>query len=430
MAPGHAQRDLPGYVLVVLSVAVYVPAALVLLVGAGPLAAAVVYAAVTIVDEGSLTYRETFAGLRRCWWSRARGRRPGSDRRQRVRAPVLLGLRPLAWPLAVLVLYLAGAFGLYQLLLWPLAVQDPERPLREALRDAGVALVRRPVATTGLAVALLLVNLLGSPWACSRSDDHDRVLGARGRALRAAPERGGRGEAMAGVTYENVWKRFDGTVAVKTSLAIDDGEFMVLVGPSGCGKSTALRMLAGLERCYRGPDHDRRAGRQQRRAGARDVAMVFQSYALYPHMTVYDNLAFALRNQRVPRAQIDERQAGGRDPADVGAAEAEAEAALGWAAAARRARARDRARAGGLPDGRAALEPGREAARRDARRSSSCRNVSARPIYVTHDQVEAMTMGDRIAVMRRACCSRSGRRRSSTPTRATSSSPASSARRR
>lgn len=152
-----------GYVLVVLSVAVYVPAALVLLVGAGPLAAAVVYAAVTIVDEGSLTYRETFAGLRRCW-------RRGLVLGAAVLAAVVVsgfalqfyaGSGPLAWPLAVLVLYLAGACGLYQLLLWPLAVQDTERPLRDALRDAGVALLRRPVATTGLGVALLFVNLLG-----------------------------------------------------------------------------------------------------------------------------------------------------------------------------------------------------------------------------------------------------------------------------
>ena len=90
-------------------------------------------------------------------------------------------------------------------------------------------------------------------------------------------------------------------------LEITDGEFMVLVGPSGCGKSTALRMLAGLERMTDGriligdrvvnnvaPQH-------------RDIAMVFQSYALYPHMTVYDNLAFGLRNQKVPKKEIDTR---------------------------------------------------------------------------------------------------------------------------
>ena len=75
---------------------------------------------------------------------------------------------------------------------------------------------------------------------------------------------------MAGVTYEHVWKRFDGTVAVgDLTLEVEDGEFMVLVGPSGCGKSTALRMLAGLEDVTRGPDHDRRPRREQRRARRR-----------------------------------------------------------------------------------------------------------------------------------------------------------------
>src|SRR5687767_6618930 len=113
---------------------------------------------------------------------------------------------------------------------------------------------------------------------------------------------------MASVTYENVSKIFDGTAAVRDfSLDIADGEFIVLVGPSGCGKSTALRMLAGLE--------DVTAGRiligdrvvNNISPASRDVAMVFQSYALYPHMTVYDNLAFGLRNFKVPKAEIDER---------------------------------------------------------------------------------------------------------------------------
>ena len=107
---------------------------------------------------------------------------------------------------------------------------------------------------------------------------------------------------MATVTYENVSKNFDGTVAVsELSLEVGDGEFIVLVGPSGCGKSTALRMLAGLERISEGRIliDDRVVNNV--RPSARDVAMVFQSYALYPHMTVYDNLAFALRN-RVSRS--------------------------------------------------------------------------------------------------------------------------------
>src|SRR3712207_6265202 len=113
---------------------------------------------------------------------------------------------------------------------------------------------------------------------------------------------------MASVTYENVWKRFDGTVAVREfSLEIGDGEFMVLVGPSGCGKSTALRMLAGLERASEGRIRIGDRVVNNVAPGDRDVAMVFQSYALYPHMSVYDNLAFGLRNARMPRREIEER---------------------------------------------------------------------------------------------------------------------------
>src|SRR5215210_1059263 len=113
---------------------------------------------------------------------------------------------------------------------------------------------------------------------------------------------------MAMVSYEDVWKTFDGTVAVRDfSLQIGDGEFIVLVGPSGCGKSTALRMLAGLERVSDGRIliGDRVVNNVAPQS--RDVAMVFQSYALYPHMTVYDNLAFGLRNQNVPKPEIDKR---------------------------------------------------------------------------------------------------------------------------
>ena len=99
-------------------------------------------------------------------------------------------------------------------------------------------------------------------------------------------------------------KRFDGTIAVDDlSLEIADGEFLVLVGPSGCGKSTALRMLAGLEDVTSGRIliGDRVVNNVA--PGARDIAMVFQSYALYPHMTVYDNLAFGLRNRKVPKTR-------------------------------------------------------------------------------------------------------------------------------
>ena len=119
---------------------------------------------------------------------------------------------------------------------------------------------------------------------------------------------------MASITFDHVTKRFDDTIAVDDlSIDVGDGEFLVLVGPSGCGKTTALRMLAGLEEITSGRIliGDRVVNNVA--PGSRDVAMVFQSYALYPHMTVYDNLAFGLRNYKVPKAEIAAaRAAGGR----------------------------------------------------------------------------------------------------------------------
>src|SRR5918995_2854769 len=123
---------------------------------------------------------------------------------------------------------------------------------------------------------------------------------------------------MASVTYDNVSKVFDGTVAVRDfSLDIPDGEFIVLVGPSGCGKSTALRMLAGLERTSDGRILIGERVVNNVAPAARDVAMVFQSYALYPHMTVFDNLAFGLRNQKLPRPEIDQRVRGAAEILDL-----------------------------------------------------------------------------------------------------------------
>src|SRR4026207_2348542 len=113
---------------------------------------------------------------------------------------------------------------------------------------------------------------------------------------------------MSTVTFENVTKKYGDVIAVDDlNLAINDGEFMVLVGPSGCGKTTSLRMIAGLEEITGGalkigdrvvndvPPKDR------------DIAMVFQSYALYPHMTVRDNMAFGLKLRKVPKADIEKR---------------------------------------------------------------------------------------------------------------------------
>ena len=114
---------------------------------------------------------------------------------------------------------------------------------------------------------------------------------------------------MASVTFDHVTKTYGGgTRAVDDlQLEIADGEFLVLVGPSGCGKSTALRMVAGLEQISDGRIliGDRVVNNVS--PMNRDIAMVFQSYALYPHMTVYDNLAFGLRNKHTPKAEIDRR---------------------------------------------------------------------------------------------------------------------------
>jgi ABC-type sugar transport system ATPase subunit len=208
---------------------------------------------------------------------------------------------------------------------------------------------------------------------------------------------------MASVTYDNVTKVFDGTAAVKDfSLGITDGEFVVLVGPSGCGKSTALRMLAGLEDVTDGAILIGERVVNNLAPAARDVAMVFQSYALYPHMTVYDNLAFGLRNQGVPKKEIDQRVRRAaeilqmtellkRKPKQLSGGQRQ-RVALG--------RAIVREPAAFLMD-----EPlsNLDAKLRVETRAEILRlqeRLGTTTIYVTHDQVEAMTMGDRIAVMR------------------------------
>jgi multiple sugar transport system ATP-binding protein len=207
---------------------------------------------------------------------------------------------------------------------------------------------------------------------------------------------------MAPITFEHVTKRFDDSVAVNDlSIAVADGEFLVLVGPSGCGKTTALRMLAGLEEISDGRIliGDRVVNNVA--PGARNVAMVFQSYALYPHMTVYDNLAFSLKNFNVPKAEIDRRvrEAGEtlelteylkRKPKQLSGGQRQ-RVALG--------RAIVREPSAFLMD-----EPlsNLDAALRVQTRAEILKlqkRLATTTIYVTHDQVEAMTMGDRIAVM-------------------------------
>jgi multiple sugar transport system ATP-binding protein len=211
--------------------------------------------------------------------------------------------------------------------------------------------------------------------------------------------------AVAGVTFEGVGKVYpDGTRAVSgMDLEIQNSEFMVLVGPSGCGKTTALRMVAGLEDISEGVLRigDRVVNRVPARD--RDIAMVFQSYALYPHLTVFDNIAFGLRLRKTPKEEIDKRV---REAAHI----------LGLEAFLDR---KPRALSGGQ---RQRVAMGRAIVRQpqaylmdeplsnlDAKLRVHMRaeiaglqnELGVTTIYVTHDQVEAMTMGDRVAVMRK-----------------------------
>ncbi len=208
---------------------------------------------------------------------------------------------------------------------------------------------------------------------------------------------------MASVTYDNVSKLFDGTAAVKDlDLEVNDGEFMVLVGPSGCGKSTALRMLAGLERVSDGRILIGERVVNNVAPQSRDIAMVFQSYALYPHMTVYDNLAFGLRNQKVPKKDIDRRVRRAAEILDLDPLIKRKPKQLSGGQRQRVALGRAIVRE---PEAFLMDEPlsNLDAKLRVQTRAEILKlqqDLGTTTIYVTHDQVEAMTMGDRIAVMR------------------------------
>ncbi len=209
---------------------------------------------------------------------------------------------------------------------------------------------------------------------------------------------------MAQITLDNITKRYpDGFEAVKDmSLEIEDGEFVILVGPSGCGKSTALRMIAGLEDITEG---ELRIGDNvvnDKAPKDRDIAMVFQNYALYPHMTVYNNMAFGLRRRKTPEAEVQKKVRATaellglsgyleRRPRELSGGERQ-RVALG------RAMVRD-------PQVFLFDEPlsNLDAKLRVQMRAEIKRlhqRVKATMIYVTHDQVEAMTLGDRVAAMR------------------------------
>ena len=210
---------------------------------------------------------------------------------------------------------------------------------------------------------------------------------------------------MAGVTFDQIGKIYpDGTRAVsELNLEIGDGEFMVFVGPSGCGKTTALRMVAGLEDISEGVLRIGERVVNHVPSRDRDIAMVFQSYALYPHLSVYENIAFGLKVKRVPKQEIEKRV---HDAARV----------LGLEAFLKR---KPRALSGGqrqrVAMGRAIVrqpqaflmdEPlsnldAKLRVQMRAEISKLQRDLGVTTIYVTHDQVEAMTMGDRVAVMRK-----------------------------
>src|SRR5215212_2096452 len=208
---------------------------------------------------------------------------------------------------------------------------------------------------------------------------------------------------MANVTFEHVTKQFDGAAAVNDfSLLVPESEFMVLVGPSGCGKSTALRMLAGLERLSDGRILIGERVVNNVAPQDRDVAMVFQSYALYPHMTVYDNLAFGLRNMKVPKREVDERVRRAADILQLGELIKRKPKQLSGGQRQRVALGRAIVREPAVflmdeplsnLDAKLRVETRAEILKLQER-------LGTTTIYVTHDQVEAMTMGDRIAVMR------------------------------
>jgi multiple sugar transport system ATP-binding protein len=209
---------------------------------------------------------------------------------------------------------------------------------------------------------------------------------------------------MAEITLDGISKVFDdGTEAVKDmDLEIGDGEFMILVGPSGCGKSTALRMIAGLEDISRGEVKIGGDVVNDRAPKDRDIAMVFQNYALYPHMTVRENMGFALKLAGVEKGEIDRQveqaaetldltQHLDRRPANLSGGQRQ-RVAMG------RAIVRDpKAFLMDEPlsnlDAKLRVQMRTEVAKLQSR-------LETTTVYVTHDQVEAMTLGDRVAVMR------------------------------
>jgi multiple sugar transport system ATP-binding protein len=210
---------------------------------------------------------------------------------------------------------------------------------------------------------------------------------------------------LAEVSFDGVTKTYaDGTTAVRDlDLEIEDGEFMVLVGPSGCGKTTALRMVAGLEDISRGvlKIGDRVVNHVPSRD--RDIAMVFQSYALYPHLSVYDNIAFGLKIKHIAKAEIDKRVQNAARILDLEPYLKRKPRALSGGQRQRVAmgRAIVREPSAFLMDEPLSNLDAKLRVQMRAEIATLQRDLGVTTIYVTHDQVEAMTMGDRVAVMRK-----------------------------
>jgi len=208
---------------------------------------------------------------------------------------------------------------------------------------------------------------------------------------------------MTSVVMRNLQKSFGATKVIKgVSVNISDGEFVVLVGPSGCGKSTLLRMLAGLESITAGEIFigDRRVNDVAPKA--RDIAMVFQNYALYPHMTAAENMSFALRLKGAPKAMIEEKVARAASILGIGDLLARVPAKLSGGQRQRVAMGRAMVR-----DPKVFLfdEPlsnldAKLRVQMRAEIKSLHQRLGATIIYVTHDQIEAMTMADKIVVLR------------------------------
>ncbi|MEQ3552334.1 sn-glycerol-3-phosphate ABC transporter ATP-binding protein UgpC [Pseudonocardia nematodicida] len=211
---------------------------------------------------------------------------------------------------------------------------------------------------------------------------------------------------MAAVSYETATRRYPGsdTPAVDAlDLEITDGEFLVLVGPSGCGKSTSLRMLAGLEDVDGGAIRIGERDVTDVRPKDRDIAMVFQNYALYPHMTVAQNMGFALTNAGRPREEIARRVGEAAEILDLSALLDRKPRALSGGQRQRVAMGRAIVRE---PAVFCMDEPlsNLDAKLRVSTRTQIAglqRRLGVTTVYVTHDQVEAMTMGDRVAVLDR-----------------------------